>query len=455
MSFELSVRLWKLFGAGLWSILLTVLVLLLLRFTTDDPVTIPSFIFIIISQLGLLLSHSYTFSIVPRSFRVLTLQQVFFRFVHFFTHILFSNLCASTFAPSSRTTTVLSIITTCWILFFEKFAFIVCFQKRSRISKIAELFSSFVPAILLALISYFLLSAFFQYFSLPPSTFFPFNPTSIIQLFVLLVLSAITHSISTVILSESVSFAVVSGLHSVRPHRSKSRLAQNLTSRGFLQFLAFEDLFEIATGPPARRAFLFKDSSGRIFRELFESCVALLHNFNQHYGRLSSQTFRSPSPSPRTVVSLSKRAGLRLLRPIVEYQRRGDQETRKLGVEAAALDESVLVIYAAKSLVRLLDVLQAEDHFGIGQQFAESIVQALMEARNAIEPVLGYRWGLEEFGRGWFVRRPLDLLIRTREVIDWCLNELAKRFRGRLDLGSSDISRQNAAAFRRRPERRL
>jgi hypothetical protein len=107
----------------------------------------------------------------------------------------------------------------------------------------------------------------------------------------------------------------------------------------------------------------------------------LLRGFGQHYARLSAQEFRSTSPSPRTVVSVSKRAGLRVLRPFVAYQSRGDRETDRLGVEAVALDELVLAIYVAKALVRLLDVLEAEDRFGVGHQFAEGIVNALTEAR--------------------------------------------------------------------------
>lgn len=52
-----------------------------------------------------------------------------------------------------------------------------------------------------------------------------------------------------------------------------------------------------------------------------------------------------------------------MLRPFVAYQSRGDRETHRLGVEAVALDELVLAIYVAKTLVRLLDVLEAEDRF--------------------------------------------------------------------------------------------
>jgi hypothetical protein len=62
---------------------------------------------------------------------------------------------------------------------------------------------------------------------------------------------------------------------------------------------------------------------------------------------------------------------------------------------------------------------------------------------------------MPDFGAGWFVRRPLDLLIHTREVIDWSLHQLVRRLCGRLDLGSTGISQQKAEALRRWSEQRI
>jgi hypothetical protein len=53
------------------------------------------------------------------------------------------------------------------------------------------------------------------------------------------------------------------------------------------------------------------------------------------------------------------------------------------------------------------------------------------------------------------VRHFLDLVMKMKEVIDCGLNQLVREFGERSHLESSDISGQNAAAFRRWFEHRM
>jgi hypothetical protein len=115
----------------------------------------------------------------------------------------------------------------------------------------------------------------------------------------------------------------------------------------------------------------WKDSSSCTFIEVFEGCAGLLPSFGQRSARLSA-----PNGS----------------RSVAAGQRAGELVTRRLALEASALDQSVVAIFAAKALVRDLEGFEAEDRVGVGQSRAEAVLQALVEARKALESAFGYRW---------------------------------------------------------------
>jgi hypothetical protein len=344
------------------------------------------------------------------------------------------------------------MIGTAWIAVYENFAVMIVFAKRSRFTKIVRQVRSFVPALVLALISYCVLGGVLGIWS----SALPFTSAAFGQLVLVVVCSAILHSVSSTVVSEWVTFADKDLTTAQRALGLKSRLGEGLASSGVFQFLAFEDLLNVATGQAVRRNYLFKDAGGEDLMELFDVCTTTLKSLRVYYGRLGVQVSQTPSPSPSPTpieaMLIAKRLRLRVLRPFISYQRQIDHGSRVNMRELIALDQSVLALFVVKSLVHLLDVLAGEDRFGIGQQRAETITQALLETRSAIQPVLGYRWTLPDFGRGWFVRSPFELIVRTREVLDWSLNQIATKFRGRIDLTQGDFSRESAAAFRSRPE---
>jgi hypothetical protein len=263
--------------------------------------------------------------------------------------------------------------------------------------------------------------------------------------------SAVTSSVSAVIFSEPVSFAAPKKAHNGGEERS--RIAEAMTMPGLFQFLAYEELFEIATGPPARRRIIFRDSSGRKFNDIVDGCLGVFHSFGTRYSALPN--FTNSTDIHRLADARFRRSGQD--RPRVSPRRSsptgrdgGSVESRVMR-EVPVLESGVLVIFASRVLVALLHVLKTEDSFGVGQRKAEGILNGFMtlhETMNA-DRVAKYQWAMAPFGRGWFASTPADIIVKVRQVVDWALERL-QPFADRFDYQSADLAPKHAELFKKR-----
>jgi hypothetical protein len=119
----------------------------------------------------------------------------------------------------------------------------------------------------------------------------------------------------------------------------------------------------------------------------------------------------------------------------------------RLKRESEAILDSVIVIYGVQGLVKLLFVLKKEDDFGVGQKYFEQILDKLLTMQRVLNDSRDYGWALGNFGNAWFVKTPGELMWKTREVVDWGLNQIFACLGMEADLKS--LTAANCAAAKR------
>jgi hypothetical protein len=93
--------------------------------------------------------------------------------------------------------------------------------------------------------------------------------------------------------------------------------------------------------------------------------------------------------------------------------------------------------------------MEKEDRQGIGQQKAEKILYFFMTLKQVFDNSMNYRWSTGRFGRGWFVKSPIELVTKAREVIDWGVSQFTTNIGRRFDLESPSLSAATAQEFQR------
>jgi len=310
----------------------------------------------------------------------------------------------------------------------------VTLARKTRVRKILEVFRSFLPAL------------FFGSVVIPPILWLtlPFvadwldRDLNIVLRFdyllvylYLLFVSAVSNSIACVVWSEPASFA---GTIGARPKRSRLASYLEISKHGLFHFLAYESLFEAAEISHRRPAVLSEASP-----ELCYACFGLFKIFRTRYAALA-----------HLVRDARDRFGPR--RPQVSRRLFGSDERPKPGpansrleLEIPVLEMALLIVYASRSLVGL-----ARKKILVEESLAEGMADEFAELDRALTEGSGYAWAMEAFGRGWFVRSPRELMVKTHEVVGWAARQLGGKFGRRFDVRSPDASPRRAREGRGR-----
>lgn len=284
------------------------------------------------------------------------------------------------------------------------------------------------------------------------------GPLSIIVLFHTISCSDVIYAITTVVASEPVSFSST----------DNKRLINGLNSSNYYErFLSFQDLYTISGGNNLRRKFLFEDPSGRAFSSIVESCSRLLTSFCRRQERMI-QLGNSKIPIHRVNDEQWKRSQIRgqndlrfedvkkksfFQRLFSGSKKKDVNRTERLIRETDALEYSPLVLLSVQSIVRFLFILPKEDKYGVGQIYAEKILDMLLTTKSTLDKTLNHAFVLSSFGKGWFASSPMDLSLKTIETVDWGVNEILKHFPSQLDY--SRLSKKNIDLVQRLLGRRI
>lgn len=372
-----------------------------------------------------------TLTYVPISVKVISLKQSLYRLLWFFIFYLYTffltiNVLGLGEVPNCSIIALGVVIAS---LRNEKFVLYLNFLKKNRIAKVYDAFNPNIITILITAIVFFVLSSEIRIFLL------------VIYLFLIIDL---TRAIIIVIASENVSFASGNG----------RRLIDSMSSSGIMKFLAYEYFFNLSGGAAYHRRFLFKDLSGRLFGQIVDVCTNMFkayadrHLQMQQHGSTNvplhqinnTQWRRSQRDRPFHDYTENEKQG-----KIKQFNSSRKDKMQRMKREAEALQDSALVMYAAQALVRLIFVLPTEDQYGVGQIKAEQILDGLLTLQAALEGSVNYGYISGDYGSGWYAKGPMDLTLKTKETIDWGIQQLARHFPTQLDLSSlSKLNQQKA-----------
>ena len=253
--------------------------------------------------------------------------------------------------------------------------------------------------------------------------------------------SDVIFDITCVVASEPVSFT----------SNDNKRLIEGLRSKGIFQYLAFADLYAISGGTALRRKFLFKDPTGKVFTEIVDSCSKLMRSYADRHASMhqlrgssvplhmlnNTQWRRNQINRPTDVSYEIEPEESGFFSKLTEYFLQGSKNREKRSIqlmkEALALEYSTLVIFAAQSLVRMMFILPKEDQYGVGQISAEKILDILLTVKSVLDQTAKHTFISPNYGNNWFAKNPTDLTRKTKETIDWGVNQIFRHFQNEID----------------------
>lgn len=449
MGFIETVTIYKIIGAFVWAVffnnvLLSRLISLLVGFNYVWQFEALSLLLLPIVMYSFIKTLKY----IPTPVSLLHLSEfislLFFIIVYFsFLFLIASAVIAHPF--SIFVSTLICIIT----LYNQKHAFYFTFTRQTRFQRFCHCLCS---QTFYRIINSWICFILFLIFEIVLFLFTGFD--IIFTTLYLIICSDVIFSITTVVASEPVSFSSL----------DNKRLINGLNSKNYYErYLSFQDLYAISGGNKLRRNFLFVDPSGRVFSSIVESCSKLISsfchrqekmiqmgNFKVPIHRVNDSQWRRSQIYRQNAIQFEeipkKPTFFQKIKNFFFGSKRNNQpndsnRNQRLIRELDALELSPLILLSIQSLVRFLFILPKEDKYGVGQIFAEKILDMLLTTKSAVDKAANYAFVSPSFGKGWFASSQMDLLLKTKETVDWGVNEILRHFPSQLDY--SRLSHKN------------
>ena len=421
MSGLTAILWWKRCTVIFWTTLLNIGLCFVVSFLdrfVHAPFLWDSAILAFAAHAAVIFLYSITLQNIPISYGVISAGELLKRLVWIGANFTFAWLLIFASVPSESIAGLMSIFVCFVYAVTEKFAVYISFTRASRLEKLRQaLRLRLGSAIFVGVMAFFA------------------HPASLFAALHVFIVSSFANALTSVVMSESVSFA----------SRYGERLLNGLRQPdGLVRFLAFEDLFEISRGSAKRREFLFNGKNADIIGRVVAVCHGLFEEYRVNQMALIEHGTMNV-PVHRTHESQWRRTQIDRPMSPKYYERAGNEDSALKKVldrvfgrqgrrnrmteirrEGKALNAAPLVMYATQAMVGLMFKMKDEHKLGVGAKEAQNILNDLLKLRDVLVKTEHYRWTTANFGEGWFVKTPRQLTSKTMETVKWGIGLIEK-----------------------------
>lgn len=391
-------------------------------------------------------NHLNCIHIIPISWRLLNIQKLISRIIWFLLIFFITEIQLLSFNIEFQISCFFSLIISYKFLSKELFVPYFEIKNHNRIKKLQNIFEiNFFFIIFLSIL------------------FFIFNQNIIIFIIFIKIFlfNEFLVKIISIIFGENVSFS----------SNNHQRLFEGLKSRNpYIQFLAFEDLYYISENNYNRREFLFKNPTGYYFNYLIQDIILPLfnsykqkHQFlhqigsskiplhllnnqqwrhmenSRFYNQRNSRSF-SPIQNQININNINNNNKIqKILKRILFIVSKEEMEQYQR--ETLSIEYSIFVILSIQTIINFIFLFPKEDKFGIGQKHIEQILESLINLKRELEITLQFGFILPPFNNKWICNNSIDLILKTKSIVDWGITEIRKQFKNQVDF--SKLSKEN------------